>query len=294
VAVHYVVYDLLPVQLPQFFPTDAVHFVPWLHRVAHSTGAVCISQTVAQDLRNWIAIYVPPRAIAPAIAWFHLGADIDTSQPTRGLPPDAPDVFAKLAARPTFLMVATLEPRKGHRQALAAFEALWARGVAVNLVLVGKPGWYVDDLVARLAQHPEQGQRLFWLNDASDEYLERLYGASTCLIAASEGEGFGLPLIEAAQHGLPILARNLAVFREVAGAHATYFDGSAPADLMAAIEAWLAQFAKGEHRLSNAMPWLTWAQSTAQLLGALGIKPVGSVDVVGLPGFEQRTVVAPR
>lgn len=44
--------------------------------------------------------------------------------------------------------------------------------------------------------------------------------SSTCLIAASFGEGFGLPLIEAAQHGLPIMARDIAVFREVAKEYA--------------------------------------------------------------------------
>jgi len=40
----------------------------------------------------------------------------------------------------------------------------------------------------------ENRKRLFWLEGISDEYLEKVYAASSCLIAASEGEGFGLPL----------------------------------------------------------------------------------------------------
>ena len=56
---------------------------------------------------------------------------------------------------------------------------------------------------------------MLWLEGISDEYLDKVYAASTCLIAASEGEGFGLPLIEAAQHKLPIIARDIPVFREV-------------------------------------------------------------------------------
>jgi glycosyltransferase involved in cell wall biosynthesis len=286
VAVHYVVYDLLPIHFPKHFPADSAQFAPWLHRVANSTGAVCISQSVAEDLRNWVAIYASPRAASLQISWFHLGADIDQSQPTHGLPVEAPHILARFAKRPTFLAVATLEPRKGHRQLLAAFETLWARGIEINLALVGKQGWLVQDFVALLSNHPEMGRRLFWLSDVKDDYLEHLYRASTCLIAASEGEGFGLPLIEAAKLGLPILARDLAVFREIAGIHATYFDGSTPADLTAAIDAWLARFARGEHRLSNEMPWLTWAQSTAQLLGALGIKPAGSTAIADRPALK--------
>ena len=61
----------------------------------------------------------------------------------------------------------------------------------------------------------EIGNRLFWLEGISDEYLEKIYDAATCLIAASEGEGFGLPLIKVAQHKLPIIARDIPVFREV-------------------------------------------------------------------------------
>ena len=84
---------------------------------------------------------------------------------------------------------------QGHAQALAAFEALWAQGVDINLVIIGKRGWLVDELVMRLENHPEKGSRLFWLEGISDEYLEKVYSTATCLIAASEGEGFGLPLI---------------------------------------------------------------------------------------------------
>ncbi len=62
-----------------------------------------------------------------------------------------------------------------------------------------------------------------------------MYDAAQCLLAASEAEGFGLPLIEAAQHGLPVMARDIPVFREVAGDHAFYFDGTDPEHLADAI-----------------------------------------------------------
>ena len=125
-------------------------------------------------------------------------------------------------------MVGTVEPRKGHAQTLAAFERLWADGVDVGLAIVGGEGWHTESLMGRLRTHSERGRRLIWLARASDEMLLRLYDSAVALIAASEGEGFGLPLVEAAQHGLPIIARDLPVFMEVAGEHAFYFSGMAP------------------------------------------------------------------
>jgi len=86
------------------------------------------------------------------------------------------------------------------------------------------------------------------------------------LIAASEGEGFGLPLIEAAQHKLPIIARDIPVFREVAGEHAFYFRGDKPAILAETLRNWLDLFSVGQHPRSDDMPWLTWRQSAQQLL----------------------------
>ena len=109
-------------------------------------------------------------------------------------------------------MVGTIEPRKEHAQTLAAFEQLWEEGVNANLIIVGQQGWLVDAFGSNVRHHPELSKRLFWLEGISDEYLEKVYKTSTCLIAASEGEGFGLPLIEAAQHKLPIIARDIPVF----------------------------------------------------------------------------------
>jgi glycosyltransferase involved in cell wall biosynthesis len=124
----------------------------------------------------------------------------------------------------------------------------------------------VDELAARLASHEEKGKRLFWLAGISDEMLLKLYASASALLAPSEGEGFGLPLIEAAQHGVPIIARGLPVFREVAGEHAYYFEGLAPADLARAITDWLALWREEQAPTSTGMPWLTWEQSARQLV----------------------------
>ncbi|SFL48804.1 glycosyltransferase [Rugamonas rubra] len=271
VRIDFVVYDLLPLLRPEAFPFGAEkYYGDYLDTVSHvADGVVCISRAVADELAGWLATRPSRRAAPLQLGWFHLGADIAASAPSSGLPADAGQVLAALAAAPTLLMVGTLEPRKGQAQALAACELLWAKGVELNLVVVGKTGWLVDGLVKRLEQHPQRGRRLFWLPGVSDEMLLKLYAGAAALLAASEAEGFGLPLIEAAGHGLPIIARGIPVFREVAGEHAYYFDGVEPAELAGAVERWLALRAAGAAPASAGLRGLSWAQSAEQLLGVV-------------------------
>jgi glycosyltransferase involved in cell wall biosynthesis len=112
--------------------------------------------------------------------------------------------------------------------------------------------------------------------------LLKLYAGSSALLAPSEGEGFGLPLIEAAQHDIPIIARELPVFREVAGEHAHYFSGLAPENLADAIGEWLLLWRAGKAPLSTGMPWLTWDRSARQVLDAV----IGHKWYRVLPGTE--------
>ena len=86
-------------------------------------------------------------------------------------------------------------------------------------------------------------------------------------MASSEGEGFGLPLIEAAHFSLPIIARDIPVFREVAGEAAFYFRADEAAALARAVKDWLSL--QGAHPQSTGMRRMTWAQNTDQLLAVL-------------------------
>jgi glycosyltransferase involved in cell wall biosynthesis len=273
VAIHFVVYDLLPVKLPDMFiPELRPIFSAWYAAVSRvANGIVCISRAVADEFLEWIARNPPERSTPLAVGHFPLGASFDDSHPTAGLPADAEQALAALRARPSFLMVGTIEPRKAHPQAVAAFERLWQRGIDANLVIVGQEGWMMTAFAKRLRAHPESGRRLFWFEAASDEMLERVYEASTVLLSASLGEGFGLPLVEAAHRGLPLIARDLPVFREVAGDRAYYFSGDDPGDLARAIEDWLELHRAGRAPDSAGVDAITWAESANRLIdGVLG------------------------
>ncbi|VEN73924.1 conserved hypothetical protein [Candidatus Desulfarcum epimagneticum] len=279
VKIYCLVFDLLPVLSPHLFPegADKAHS-NWLETIIRCDGGICISKTVAGELMEWVEKNGEEYSAAFNVSWFHLGADIRDSSFSCGMPDFAPAVLNTIQKCAAFLMVGTIEPRKGHMQTLDAFDKLWGEGLKVNLVIVGKEGWKglpdgmrrsIPAIVNRLRNHPKLGKRLFWLNGISDEYLEEIYTVSTCLIAASEGEGFGLPLIEAARHKLHIIARDIPVFREVAHHHAYYFSGTKPIQLAETIKRWLELKRQNLAPSSEGMRWLTWKQSAEYLLSRI-------------------------
>jgi glycosyltransferase involved in cell wall biosynthesis len=267
VSVNFMVHDLLPLQFPHFFPRHAAAtHQAWLEVVSEADRAICVSRTVAAELAAWHAENGGDRIRDLAIFHSHNGADLIASSPTTGLPRNAQQILERLRRAPSFLMVGTIEPRKGHSVVLAAFELIWAAGGKEQLVIVGKAGWMVDSLIGKLRKHRERNKRLIWIEDASDEYLDRIYACCRCLIAASHGEGFGLPIIEAASKGLPIIARDIPVFREIGGDQAYFFDAAADAARLGeTIRDWLRLNQQNRTPDSRLMERLTWEDSAEQL-----------------------------
>ncbi len=274
VPCHFVLYDLIPVTHPEFYQGEVdPRFARWLEIVLRQADSLlCISAAVATQLHQYLQ-HSPPRRSdhGPAVHWFHLGAELPARLQVAGSASAQRSLTLADAGPDTcrLLMVGTLEPRKGHAQVLAACEALWADGVDVALVIIGKVGWNVRELVQSLQRHPQAGRRLLWLDNASDAVLCEAYRRADALVAASYTEGFGLPLIEAAQHGLPVIARDLPVFREVAGEHAWYFRAATPGALAEALQRWLQAYRDGQAPGSSGMPYLTWEQSATQVARAI-------------------------
>ena len=268
VHIYFVIYDILPITFPNFFP-DFMNpsFQNWLKAISRFDGVLCISHSVCDSFKNWLETTKIKRFRPLKTNWFHIGADLKSSVYSKGLPEDALQTLSMISKNPSFLMVGTLEPRKGHAEVLNAFDILWKQKKHLNLIIVGKEGWMVQSLIDRIKNHKEINKHLFWLGAISDEYLEKVYKNSTCLIAASEGEGFGLPLIEAAFYRIPIIARDIPVFREVAKENAYYFENSKEKyAITKTIENWIGLYKNNDHPKSWNMTYLTWKESAKQLL----------------------------
>lgn len=268
VFVYHIVYDLLPVQFPDYFwPELCQEFDEWLRATSKSDGVLCISQTVASEYKDWYKRNISNNRRKFSIDWFHLGADIKNAFSSKEFEQKSLLPLEQLKDGISFLMVGTIEPRKGHEQILTVFEELWAIGLNLNLVIIGKKGWRVDALVQKIKHHPRLNRQLFWLEGISDDDLNLVYENSRALINASFGEGFGLPLIEAAQYKIPIIARDIPVFKEVADAHAFYFPNSNNSDILAsAIKSWMVLYEADRHPKSDTMKFLSWEESSKQLV----------------------------
>lgn len=274
VTLNFMVYDLLPVLTPHWFnhKTSRNH-MRWLRTLAvFADRLVCISNAVKDDTTSWLKTRYSLDAEALPISTIPLGGNVSASIPSRGLPEDMDQLLDEFRCRPSVLAVGTLEPRKGHAQVLAAFEQLWRRGRKVNLVIVGKPGWKTQDLQDCLAAHPQRQRLLYWLDDVSDEMLELLYDAAVGVIVASEAEGCGLPLLEALHHHKPVLARDLAVFREIDHDGITYFTGHHDETMTESIDNWLNRITQEDAPRTCFFP-PTWQDSARYLLSCLGLKP---------------------
>lgn len=253
------VYDLGPLTMSAMTSEGMPPvFRRWLEFIlGYSTGIVCISKAVADEMYELIQDIKLPRPMK--IGYFRLGADFSD------VAPDSNELeFTK--TRPIFLMVGTIEPRKGQYYGLKAFEKLWAQGVDVNLVIIGKAGWDTKVFQAVLDNHPEKNKRLFWRQGISDAGLAAAYEVADALVMTSYLEGFGLPVVEAGCKNTPVIMSDLPVFREVGEGtpKACYFTPGSVSDLAKTV----ADFVNDDLNVDYAnveVDWPTWDESAKEL-----------------------------
>jgi glycosyltransferase involved in cell wall biosynthesis len=248
------IYDLIP----QLYRGASVGRVPEIHlawlkaALVECDGMIAISQTVAEELCAFVADRKLPTRPGLRVGWFHCGSDVAPAA-SGGATEKMRAAFAGDA--PTFVLVGTVEPRKGHAIALSAFEFLWRADVDAKLVFVGRRGWHVDAVLARVERHPEFGRRLFWFADADDSDLAFAYDHCAAVLAPAYAEGFGLPLVEAARKGKPTICSDIPVFREVGGAGAVYFPVNDATAMANAVRDFLDGKAKADPSLVLQTSW---------------------------------------
>lgn len=120
-------------------------------------------------------------------------------------------------------MIGTIEPRKNYSAAVTICRELTAiLARPVELHIVGRAGWGPDGALLRSAP----GVHLHgFVEDARMPDLVRRW---TLFLSTSHDEGLGLPLLEVQQAGLPIVAPDGPVFREVLGGSGTFIDPADP------------------------------------------------------------------
>ncbi|MEQ9692858.1 glycosyltransferase family 1 protein [Shimia sp. SDUM112013] len=210
-------HDTIPLDFPQYqTPLSVKKFEKFLMRAQRFADMIlCNSQVSKEDVQRHMANWgdVPPIHVA------HLGLDERCFQID-----DNPSLPEELKA-PYFVALGTIEPRKNHGLLLdlwAELEASAGMEVIPTLVICGRRGWMNEDVFARLDQIRKNGRHVLELNQPSDAYIAALLKGSAGLVFPSLAEGYGLPPIEAAALGVPVLCNDLPVLREVLGDYPVY------------------------------------------------------------------------
>jgi glycosyltransferase involved in cell wall biosynthesis len=211
------VHDLLPIDRPDLFPPS---WQPFHERMAsvimtRASGIIVASDVVRERVelelkrhgRHNVRIHV---AHLPASSTFLAGASVDSS----------------LQAHPYFVMCSTIEPRKNHRLLLE----LWRRfseeekGNAPRLILVGKRGWKNEQVTTALDHDLSLRSVVLEATAVSDPMQQWLLSNACAALFPSLAEGYGLPLVEALSLGIPAVASDIPVLREVSQGCAMFCD----------------------------------------------------------------------
>lgn len=230
------VHDLLPLEHPEWFREGLEQrFSEHLHALAKRAEQLFVP---TQAVRSRLVERLARHDLQRTVNVLAHGGDFCTLMPsaeqihsyTDSLPAPA------TADDPLYLVIGTLEPRKNHGLVLDAFDALWAQGKQPRLLFVGNVGWQVDRLLERLQTHARLNERLFHAANLSDPALLWLIRNSTALIYVPRDEGFGLPVLEAAMQGCPVIAADIPVLREAGRQWPCYIKPDSLPELIQAID----------------------------------------------------------
>ena len=172
-----------------------------------------------------------------------------------------------MQTRPPFVLtVCRVDPRKNHLRMMRAFEAVVREGLPFHWYVVGPDGWRHERFDAALASSPAR-ERVHRLRSVPEDELRSLYATCDAFLFASHAEGFGLPVLEAMAAGVPVVASDRPVLREVCDGAALLADPGDPAALATALRRLTESpslRAELVERGRTRAAWFTWERSAAR------------------------------
>lgn len=207
------VHDIAPLKFPNYFPALAAfkYKRSLAKAMKKAWKIVTVSNTIKKELEEYskqkrddIEVLYP--GLNPWI--IKSQKDILTSELIQNLPAEF------------ILSVGTLEPRKNYINLIAAY-AKYEDQLNIPLVIVGKKGWYFEEIYKTIIENNLE-KKVILAGYIADEDLAILYSQAKAFVYISHYEGFGIPPIEALYHGLPILVSDIPIFHETLGDKVRY------------------------------------------------------------------------
>lgn len=208
------VHDLIAITYPEFCDPgeDARHKEKMNYILKIASGVITNSEATLQDLIQYSQLtgQAMPRAKTALLA----------SGITEGSPQKRP------IDKPYFVILSTIEPRKNHLLMLQIWRSLSQRlgERTPHLFLIGHRGWECENVLDMLERCQFLKGVVTEISYCTDADLLNYIHHSQALLTPSFIEGYGLPLIEALTLGVPVIASDLPVFREIAGDVPDYVD----------------------------------------------------------------------
>ncbi len=250
----YMVHDLIPITHPEYCREGEFerHTIRMKAIIQTAAGIITNSQDTLDQLNQFTAQHQLP--IRPSLV-AHLGI-LPTTAHRNALAP---------IPTPYFTMLGTIEPRKNHLLVLNVWRKLVEKygPRTPKLVLIGQRGWECEQVVDMLERCSSLKGIVIELSEVSDLELSGWLQHTEALLFPSFAEGFGLPLIEALQQGVTVVASDLPVFHEIVGDVPHYLDPIDGIGWLAAIERiWLDQQIE---TLQSIKPLPTWSDHFQKL-----------------------------
>jgi glycosyltransferase involved in cell wall biosynthesis len=208
------IHDLIPIEFPEYAkPGQAENHLRRIETAVRHADALIVNSVVTRDaLQPHLdrAGRKSPVLVAP------FGADL----------PAAPDDGSPPLDRPYFVYVSTIEARKNHLLLLNLWRRLGAElgDRAPRLVLVGQRGWETENVVDMLDRCPALRGLVIEHNALPDAAMVPLLNGARAMLLPSFAEGFGFPLVEALQLGVPALCSDIPALRETGGSVPEFLD----------------------------------------------------------------------
>jgi len=208
------VHDLIPILYPEYCNPgeDVRHKTKMQHVLTLAHGVILNSAATHDDLAQYVQQTqqtIPPTCVAL------LAPGMRTITPG-----------TRLINKPYFVILSTIEPRKNHMLLLQLWRKLvqYLGAQTPQLVIIGQRGWECENVVDLLERSQFLNDVVTEIPRCTDADLITHIHHSQALLFPSFIEGYGLPLIEALSLGAPVIASDLAVFREIAGNVPDYID----------------------------------------------------------------------
>jgi glycosyltransferase involved in cell wall biosynthesis len=207
------IHDAIPCEFPEYARAESAerHHVRLVTAARLARGLIVNSEATAAALAPWLTGMEGQQLLVAPLG-------IEARPP---LPPQ------EAAARPYFVCLGTIEPRKNHLLLLNVWRRLTETLPAAEvprLVIIGRRGWENENIVDMLDRCPALKGVVEELSGVDDQRLSALVAGARAVLMPSFAEGFGLPVGEALAQGTPVLASDLPALRETGGAVPEYLD----------------------------------------------------------------------